>query len=234
MINLIAVEDNLDLLDDMMLNLKHAGMNVVGVNNGQEMDETLKASTCDILLLDLGLPGEGGMEIAKRLKQSHPQIGIIMVTAEAALSHKILGHKLGADHYLTKPVNYLELIVVIESLYARLNQQEETHLDEWLLDISKTQIQFGDQEAINLTWIEVQILKAFANHPELTVSKAELVQAIEENEDTYDPRRLETAISRIRKKLSTTNEDACPPPFIKALRNHGYQFLYPIRIKNQI
>lgn len=232
MIRLLVVEDNVSLLDDMLLNFKAVGFEAIGVSNSRDMDEALQSQNFDILVLDIGLPDESGFDITQRVKAALPEIGIIIVTAESQLSSRVLGHKLGADHYLTKPVNYMELSAIVESLFNRIVLSNKSLDDEsgWKLDVRNMLLLLYSDEliSIDLTWSEVQILKMFASSECGEVTKDQLIDALDENKDIYDVRRLETIISRLRKKVSTHVD----VPLIKSKRNFGYQFLPEILFKD--
>jgi len=226
----LVVEDNLDLLDDMLFNLQHSGFDAKGVGSAKEMESVLAENTIDILILDLGLPDDDGFYVAERLKKSHPNMGIIMATARSSMHDRITGHQLGADQYLTKPVNYQELVAIIHVLSSRLinssrdKTQNNVHDQAWELDMVKMQVTPPSDLniVIELTLADIQILASFRQSKEGCVSKPHLIQALGGDVSDYDVRRLETAISRLRRKLSVAGIKGSD--LIKVQRGSGYQF----------
>jgi DNA-binding response OmpR family regulator len=243
MSSILIVEDNEDLLDDLLLNLRHAGMDAQGVANALQLDAYLLNETPEVLILDLGLPDEDGLSVVQRIKRSHPKMGVIMVTARVSLDDKLMGYQLGADNYLPKPVNYQELMMVITSLKRRLAEPRLMDVpvtitdDDWVLDKQKMTISAPTTNqasplanTLMLTWVEVCLLEVFYASGSLSADKHALIQVLggEENEDYYQLRRLEVTISRLRKKLealSTNNEVV-----IKVQRAKGYQFTQPLKV----
>jgi DNA-binding response OmpR family regulator len=241
---ILIVEDNEDLLDDLLLNLRHAGMDVHGVSDAQQLDAYLVSHTPDVLVLDLGLPDEDGLSVVQRIKQSHPKMGVIMVTARVSLEDKLLGYQLGADNYLPKPVNYQEIMVVITSLLRRLSDiisptpVPMVTVDAcWLLDKRKMTIRAPiipnsphAVASLTLTWTEVCVLEVFSCSDAGSADKQALLKVLggDADDDYYQLHRLEAAISRLRKKLESLspNKEA----LIKVQRAKGYQFMQPLMV----
>jgi DNA-binding response OmpR family regulator len=241
---ILIVEDNEDLLDDLLLNLRHAGMDVHGVGDAQQLDAYLVLHTPDVLVLDLGLPDEDGLSVVRRIKQSHPKMGVIMVTARASLTDKLLGYQLGADNYLPKPVNYQELVVVITSLQRRIAEIISPILVPmvaadacWLLDKRKMTIRapmipnvVHTAASLALTWTEVCMLEVFSCSDAGSADKQALLKVLggDADDDYYQLHRLEAAISRLRKKLESLSSDK--EALIKVQRAKGYQFMQPLMV----
>jgi len=231
MIRLLVVEDNSDLLQELKWRLSQAGMSVWAVSSGKAMQAALQQTRVDIVILDIGLPDVDGLQLAASLKSSDPGLGVIMLTADLRQDVRLESFALGADHYLTKPVYFPELIAVVQALYRRLGvQQPSMATGHLVLSVRQMQIWHSDHPDVvmALTWHELQLLTCFARSAQQEASKIELVQALGENPQGYDMRRLETAISRLRKKLAPL--DAEEQGVIKALRNQGYHFMQPLCI----
>ena len=226
MINIALVEDNEDLLDDVHFNLERAGYRVAGYGDGAALDAAMRQGFIpDILVLDLGLPGEDGLNIAERLRRSHPQIGIVMLTARTTLSDRIAGLRQGADNYLCKPVAMEELIAVIEAR-ARTIPRDTGQPDSWQFDGSKFSLNAPDGQSIPLTTAEATLIRLLAGSHGQQANRAEIVAALGENYLSYDPRRLEAIVSRLRRKIAACVPQANP---LRALRNQGYVFLDPLK-----
>ena len=235
MISLLVVEDNLDLLDEMLFQLRYAGFTAQGVMRASEMDAQLQRAVPDVLILDLGLPDEDGLSIAQRLKSIYPQLGVIMVTARGHMSDRLTGYRIGADYYLSKPVNFQELSLLVQTLVRRLqpitvalpSMPEVRLVFDSLRQLIYVQRDGVEQlPSLSLTWMEVCLLDVFLQSDQFVASKSDLIQTIGGSVDEFsDMRRLEVAISRLRKKFekwlvsySLDGED-----LIKVQRHQGYQ-----------
>ena len=106
MIRIAVLEDNADLRDEVVFHLSHLGHSAVGLNDGLALDRYLATGQVDVLVLDLGLPGEDGLTIARRLSVTHPGIAIAMLTARGQLDDRLVGFECGADIYLVKAAGY--------------------------------------------------------------------------------------------------------------------------------
>ena len=121
MTRVALVEDDLDLLEDVAFALRDEGFEVVTCGCGQELDRAMAQTEFDVVVLDIGLPGEDGLSIARRLRASQPELGIVMLTARTVASARVKGMEEGADAYLGKPTDLRELALVIHALVRRLD-----------------------------------------------------------------------------------------------------------------
>lgn len=228
--HITLIEDNHDLREEIVFLLQHAGYQVEGVACAYDFYRYFDSSDrVNILLLDLGLPDEDGLTIAKKL-QGTKGLGIIMLTARGSLSERITGLDHGADAYLTKPVEMSELIAVIESVKRRLTVEFTTNVKDsdsicWFLDEAKRNLKKNCGQHIKLTATEGQILYTLAKVAPKPVSRKRLTESIGEEYAYYDERRLETIISRLRRKLKSTGAESST---IKAARGQGYQLLFEL------
>ena len=224
MIHIAIVEDNPDLLDEVCFVLRHEGFDVTACKHGAALDLALDQHTFDVIVLDIGLPGEDGFSIARRLRQSYPSTGIVMMTARGSLDDRILGMEEGADAYLTKPVDLRELALVIQALARRLSLAEPP-ATTLILCVRYQTLQLLDGTTVGLTRSETLLLSCFAQAPEQQATRQQLIEALGQRYLDYDPRRLEAIVSRLRKKLVKAGfaEDA-----IRVMRQTGYYFSPPI------
>lgn len=213
------IEDNLDLLDDLVFNLAHRGFAPDGFDSGEAFDAALSAG-CPwlVLILDLGLPGEDGLSIARRLRNSQPGLGIVMLTARGKLEDRIQGLADGADSYLCKPVDMDELAMTVRAVMRRVAPiQGAAGTDIWTLDIAGYCLVRPDGRRIPLGYADLLIIKTLAAASGMPVDRDQLVVAIGKDPDVYDMRAMEMTMSRLRKKLG---EDSP----ITAARGKGYVF----------
>lgn len=223
MIRITVVEDNADLLDDIVFNLEHEGFVVAGVGNGVALDAHLAVNDTDILVLDLNLPGEDGLSIARRLRRARPAMGIVMLTARCALDDRIAGLESGADTYLGKPVDMRELAAALRSLGRRLGLAEG---DCWRLNALQLRLDSPSGRALALSGLECSILGALADARGHKASRRSLIEALGADFLAYDERRLEALISRLRRKLAEGDGGETP---LRAVRGQGYAFAAPLR-----
>lgn len=230
MIRIAVVEDNPDLLDEVVFQMQAMGHAALGFGSGAALDQHLREHEVDLLVLDLGLPGEDGISVARRLRLSRPRLGIVMLTARGLLEDRLLGLDSGADVYLVKPVDMRELSAVCESLYRRLNRTvaPERPTVGWQLDGQTLELTPPKGPPIPLTPTEFKLMRRLAEAAPEPVTRAELAEAMGHAELDFDFRRLEAALSRLRRKIEMhTGADASS---LRSARNVGYVFAAPIRI----
>jgi len=226
---IVVVEDNADLLDELLFHLgRRSDYAVTGVADGRGLDAHLREHGVDILILDLGLPGEDGLQIAERLRH-RPCLGIVMLTARGALEERITGLQTGADAYLVKPVNMGELTAVVDSLLRRLPAPPEAE-SGWVFYPANWQLQAPGGTMLTLTAAEIRVIQALAASAGEPVSRHDLVAV--EGKDTldFDFRRLESTMSRLRRKLESAMPSGESP--LRAARGVGYAFVERISIKS--
>ena len=222
-----VVEDNPDLLDDLRFNLELAGFAVATLGDGAALDQHLARETVDVLVLDLGLPGEDGLSIARRLQHSHPELPIVMLTARIATIDRISGYEEGAASYLCKPVHMGELAAVVASV-ARRSRRPVAAQTVWELDQAALLLRGPDDRVIALTGMEAKVLATLATAPLRQASRHQLIQALSPDVRHFDERRLEACISRLRRKLAPHGAVSAKAP-LKAIRGGGYLLAWPVR-----
>ncbi|MDD3328158.1 MAG: response regulator transcription factor [Zoogloea sp.] len=229
MIHIAVVEDNEDLRDEVVFHLSRMGHRVTGLPDGAALDRHLAAVSIDVLVLDLGLPGEDGVSIARRLGVSHPRLAIAMLTARGQLEDRLAGLESGADIYLVKPVDMRELSAVCDSLYRRLNRADvpERPAEGWQLDVQSLELVPPGGAAILLTPTEFKLMRVLAEAAPEPAHRRDLAAAMGHPELDFDFRRLETALSRLRRKIEARSGETTT---LRSARNVGYVFAAPIRV----
>lgn len=222
MTRIIVVEDNDDLREEIVFQLRHAGHAARGAGDGPALDRALAAEAAEVIVLDIGLPGEDGFAIARRLRRTLPDIGIVVLTARGLLEDRLRGLDLGADAYLVKPVDPRELVAVVASLARRVAPVDG---DDWVLDTTRRELLDPQGTGIALTHTEYLLMQALAQCAPDVASRRTLVEALGHEFLQFDERRLEAALSRLRRKLQGEAGDSP----LKSARNQGYVFAAPIR-----
>lgn len=224
------VEDNLDYRTEVAFHLRRNGFDIALESDGSDIDAQLAASPCDLLVLDLGLPVEDGLDIARRLRRQHKGLGIVMLTARGSLDDRLAGLEEGADAYLVKPVDMRELVATLRSVQRRLKVAPPP-TEAWSLMPDTLSICSPAGKAVAVNTSEMDLLKCLNAAAPEPVSREALAAAMGHPEPDFDYRRLEVAFSRLRKKIETATASESP---IRAARGRGYVFAAPIRVEARI
>ncbi len=228
MARIIIVEDDLGQQEELQSYLMYAGHEVLAVSSGNELEQRLQFIP-EIALLDYNLPGESGVEIAQRLrKQYGASIGLVMVTARSLGVDRVECRRAGVDDYLVKPINFAELLALIDNLCKRLNPSAPGE-EVWRLFLVRSELVPPGAPAVPLSGLEMLLLQALANTPNRQADRDTLIRALGKNPFAYDPRALEANISRLRRKLPLLEDGRNP---LQAMRGIGYQFIRPLTVVN--
>jgi DNA-binding response OmpR family regulator len=180
-------------------------------------------------LLDLGLPGEDGLSIARRLRRQHPALGIVMLTARGSLGDRLAGLNEGSDAYLVKPVDMLELAATLNAVRRRLTVSVPLN-EAWVLMVDTLSIRSPAGKVVSLTVTKTELIKTLAHAAPNLVSRDKLSVAMNKTAFDENHRWVEVAFSRLRKKLDTAEGVESP---IRSARGQGYVFAAPIRVVTQ-
>jgi len=223
-LKIALVEDNDDLRDLLFRDISRAGYAVQAAGCADDLDDLAANTTLDVLVLDINLPGENGLDIARRYKQANPDIYIVMLTARVDTEDKVIGYQSGADIYLTKPVSSAELMAAIGSVSRRLLKSSLS--DDLVLDMR--QMKLVGQGAVELNRQEIVVLKALSESANGNLPYYRLLELCGEEVNATSKATLEVRIVRLRKKLAEVGVEG---KTIGAIRGEGYQLLRRIKIK---
>jgi DNA-binding response OmpR family regulator len=226
-IHIAIVEDHDDLRDLFVDFLENVGHIVAGFSCADDLDDYLAAHSVDLIVLDLNLPGEDGFSIAKRLRESHPDLYIIIISARTALDDRIRGYASGADQYFIKPVVPEELIATVGSVARRLQLAQDRQVN-LVLDNLRLELA-GPIKKISITQPESILIKALAEATGHKVETWRLCELLGLKDDDNNKSVLEVRISRLKKKL---HESGAVAPAIKSVRNVGYQLCVGVVVQN--
>jgi len=223
-----VVEDDPDISRMMADCMTEHGFEVTTARTGRDLDRLLSDNKIDLVILDIGLPGEDGLSICRRLR-GKSSIPIIMVTARATDTDRIVGLELGADDYLPKPFNPRELVARVKAVMRRsttpeaaLPQTPQTLVFEgWKLDPARRQLLDPTGASRALTSGEFNILMIFCHHPRKVLSRDDLLERLHGRAAAVFDRSIDVQISWLRRKIETSLKD---PSFIKTVRHGGYFF----------
>jgi DNA-binding response OmpR family regulator len=197
-------------------------MNVITFQSGKRLDGWLDKNSCDVLILDLTLPGEDGLTIAKRLS-NHKDLRIIMLTSRVMREDRIAGFNAGADVYLNKPVDFEELASVVYRLAKRVLVAPIMEKNIWKLNSECFFITSPNGKEIKLTKSENMFLTFLSKHKDHYSNREALEEKIWGHSDIYTSKRLDVLVSRLRTKLESSDGVS-----IQTHWNNGYCFIHPI------
>lgn len=232
---ILIVDDEPDMRDTLKDYLGMHGYEVTEADSGEAMRAALAEAVPDLVMLDIGLPGEDGLTLARYLREHH-DLAIIMVTGAGEVVDRIVGLEVGADDYVAKPVDLRELLARVKSVLRRYrndaarasgadpDQPGTRRIDvgDCVLDIDARRLLRPDASEIPLTAMEFDLLKVLAERPNRVLSRDQLLNlTCNRDWDPYD-RSIDIRIARLRRKIETDPEN---PRIIKTIRGHGYVFV---------
>jgi two-component system OmpR family response regulator len=224
-LNITVVEDDPSLCELIVTTLRAQGHHVVGLEDAESIDDEGGSLIIDLLITDLGLPGESGLSLSQRFRQAQPGAGVMMVTAMDKVADKVNGYEHGADIYLTKPVDPAELNAAVRAFARRHNERRSTSSN--LLTLNPSQLSLnGEQGSVSISRDEALILAGLARAPGQMLEYWQLLELLE-METSHPKSALEVRIVRLRKKITEAGHHA---PSIKSVRSKGYQLSLPLRI----
>ncbi|KAF0279818.1 response regulator transcription factor [Spiribacter aquaticus] len=225
---IVIVEDDASLREELAYLFEDAGYTVHQALNLDGLLDVLRLHPVRLVILDLNLPGVSGYEIARQLRQTQPGIGIIMLTARSRTADRVKGYGTGADIYLTKPADPMELTAAVASLSRRL--LGERNVKGLALDCLRGELSTPGHPAVELTPAETFILRTLALAPDATLDSGELMDLLEEKfpERSRTRRSLENTISRIRGKAADKLPESAS--LIRSVRGLGYQLGMPVQL----
>lgn len=224
-VKILLVEDEEPIRKFVKINLEREGYTVFEAGSGEEGIDIARSKQPQIVVLDIMLPGVDGFAVCKVLRKEFPNLGIIMLTAKAEDYDKIMGLQYGTDDYLTKPFNPTELTLRIKSLERRLEPEEENDenyiiQEPFKLDYYQRKFYKNDEE-IELTPTEYQIMKIFMENPKKAINRDEILKIVWGNDFIGDSKIVDVNIRRLRAKIE---ENPAKPEYIETVWGLGYRW----------
>ncbi|WP_025821484.1 osmolarity response regulator transcription factor OmpR [Shewanella marina] len=226
----LVIDDDMRLRALLERYLVEQGFQVRAVGNAEQMDRLLERENFHLIVLDLMLPGEDGLSICRRLRDSGNPIPIIMLTAKGDEVDRIIGLELGADDYLPKPFNPRELLARINAVMRRQTQEipgaptqteQVIEFGEFSLNLATREMHQGDQ-SIALTSGEFAVLKVLVSHPREPLSRDKLMNLARGRDYSALERSIDVQVSRLRRLIE---QDATNPRYIQTVWGLGYVFI---------
>ena len=220
---ILIIEDEESIRGFLKIKLKRNGYEVIEADNGELGVKLALKEKPAIIILDVMLPGIDGFKVCKIIRNEDEKVGIIMLTAKSQDLDKIMGLEYGADDYIIKPFNPMELLLRIKALLRRISDYEEKKgiiQGKFKLDIYAKRI-FKNNKEIDLTPKEYSIIKLFIENPNKAFSRDELMDLVWGEDYIGDPKIVDVNIRRLRSKIecSSLNEK-----FIETIWGFGYRW----------
>jgi two-component system OmpR family response regulator len=234
--HILAVDDDPSVRQMIVDYLGDNEIRVTAVPSGEQIDEVMARDTIDLVVLDLRLPGEDGMEIAGKLRAESPGLPIIMLTGRKDEADRVMGLERGADDYLTKPFSPRELLARIRALLRRSRAQQTVadglqkirayRFAGFELNVRLRRLTSPGRELVGLTNTEFNLLAAFLAAPQRVLSRDQLLGLSRlYNDEVYD-RSIDTQVGRLRKKIESDGK----MQLIRTERGAGYVFTATVEI----
>ena len=222
----LAVDDEKIIIKGLKFSLERDGFEVICAYDADEALALAESKNPDIILLDVMLPGLSGYEVCERIRE-YSDVPIIMLSAKGEDMDKIMGLEYGADDYITKPYNILEVKSRIKAVLRRRtsNSKEEEASNEIVYGLLRLNLDsrtlYIDGRDADLTVIEFNLLEAMAKHPNKVFSRQDLLKIVRGEVDKADARSIDVHIRRLREKIE---ENPSSPKYVHTKWGVGYYF----------
>jgi two-component system OmpR family response regulator len=227
--HILIVDDHKDIRDLVAKYLQLHGLRVSTAENAAAARRLLPAGAIDLVVLDIMMPGEDGLSLCRHLRET-TDIPVILLTAMADETDRVVGLELGADDYLTKPFNPRELLARIKAVLRRAQSLPRSRepaagqrlaFDRWILAVDRRELEDRDQVAVPLSSGEFLLLSAFLSRPNMVLSRDQLLDLTKGRQAALFDRSVDNQVSRLRKKIE---RDPKNPKLIQTVWGGGYKF----------
>jgi two-component system, OmpR family, response regulator len=235
--HILIVDDQREICELVQEYLSGEGYRVSTAQSGAEMRRVMAQSPVDLVILDLMLPGEDGLTLARSLRQELPNVGIIILTGRGEIVDRIIGLEMGADDYLPKPFHLRELLARVKSVLRRASSRgteqpggaprSKARFAGWNLDLSSRELFSPAGKEVRLTTGEFDLLAAFVNNANQVLTRDRLLDLARNREAGPFDRTIDVQVGRLRRKLE---DDPQRPTIIKTVRGTGYIFTPAVEV----
>lgn len=223
---ILLVEDEESIRGFLRINFQRENFQVIECESGEEGVRRALIEKPDIAILDVMLPGINGFEVCQKLRESFPRMGIIMLTAKGEDMDKIMGLQFGADDYVLKPFNPLEITLRVKALIRRLegiseeNNNDCIEVDNFKLDLYSQSL-YKENVEIDVTPKEFLLMKIFMQNPGKAFTRDELLNLVWGIDFFGDPKIVDVNIRRLRSKIE---DNSSKPKYIETVWGTGYRW----------
>ncbi len=233
--HVLVVDDQQEVCDLIHEYLTDEGFRVSTANDGAGLREAIARSRIDLVILDLKLGHEDGLQLAGELR-SQPDMGIVILTGRGEMVDRVIGLEIGADDYLTKPFHLRELLARVRSVLRRAATRAKDHsaahrslvrFHGWTINLAARTLTSPTGEEVPLTTGEFELLAVFVTHPSRVLSRDLLLELTRHRDAGPFDRTIDVQVGRLRRKL---DDDPKNPMLIKTVRGGGYMFTLPVEL----
>ena len=223
----LVVDDDPAIREMLADYLGDHGYEVAQAGSGAAMRAEMERVRPAVVLLDIGLPGEDGLTLARFLRERY-EVGIIMVTGASDVVDRVAGLEVGADDYIAKPFDPRELRARLKSVLRRLEKKDapkpqgRVSIGACLLDLKSRTLSDAKGRDVPITSMEFDLLKALIEHPNQVLSRDQLLTMTRNREWEPFDRSIDIRITRLRRKIEA---DPAHPQVIKTVRGAGYMYI---------
>lgn len=219
----LIVEDEKNIRSFLKINLQRNNFSILEAENGEAALDIITNTDIDIVLLDVMLPGIDGFEVCRKIRKKKKDIGIIMLTAKGQDMDKIMGLEYGADDYIVKPFNPMELMLRIKAILRRINNyndEKEIQVGKFKID-TYSKIIMKENKILDLTPKEYLLMKLFLENPMKAFERDVLLDLIWGEDYFGDSKIIDVNIRRLRAKIE---DNPSEPNYIETVWGVGYRW----------
>lgn len=226
---ILVVDDDERLRRTVSNYLRAESFQVLESGTGEQMRKCLASETVDLIILDLMLPDESGLNLARELR-ARSDVAIIMLTGKVETVDRIVGLEIGADDYVTKPFDHRELLARVRTVLRRAPKSRRqintvpvssVRFEGWILDLVTQELNSDEGRVVHLTSHQYQLLASLVTHADRPLSRSEISNLLAGRDWSPLNRSVDVLVSKLRKKIE---KDPKSPKLIKTVRGVGYKF----------
>jgi len=226
---ILVVDDEPCVRDVLEEYLATHGYTAIGAESAAAARAIAAKQPVDLALVDIHMPGEDGLSLARHLRERYPGIAIVMLTSAAAVVDRVVGLEMGADDYVSKPFDPRELLARVKSVLRRTSSAsqadigaERVRIGRCVLDLAAHRLTDENGDEVPMTPLEFDLLKALAEHPNRALSRESIMNLSQRRDWNPFDRSVDLRVMRLRKKIEPDPEH---PRYIRTVRNEGYLFV---------
>ena len=230
--HILIVDDDREIRELLANYLNRNGLNASSAANGRQMWAALEEGPVDLIVLDVMMPGEDGLQLCREIRGGKwRNVPVLMLTALSEETERVIGLEMGADDYLGKPFSTRELLARIRAVLRRTRMLPSGRapvetapllaFGDWRLDTTGRHLLDAEGTLVSLSGAEYRLLRVFLDHPQRVLTRDQLLNLTQGRDAEQFDRSIDLLVSRLRQRL---RDDAREPRYIKTLRNEGYIF----------
>ena len=225
---ILVVDDEAEVREVLVEYFAAQGYAALGAESASAARASAAARGIDLALVDVHMPGEDGLSLARHLRERYASIAIVMLTSASSVVDRVVGLEIGADDYVAKPFDPRELLARVKSVLRRTSPtgcadlgDARVRMGRCVLDLAAHRLTDAEGREVALSPLEFDLLKALAEHPNRTLSRERILNLSRRDWDPFD-RSVDLRVMRVRKKIEP---DPARPRYLRTIRNEGYIFI---------